>query len=124
VTRLAGRPADLRRTPVLVHNCGGGSAGDTLLSNSPAGAGGRLPMTMDCVCKIANKYGIDFADVKINIDKSRTGYYGSTSPNGTVVLTRDAFRNEEQLARTLAHETFHVGQIRSGMGYPTTYNAR
>lgn len=34
--------------------------------------------------------------------------------------TRSAFANEEQLARTLLHERFHVDQIRSGMGYPAS----
>lgn len=51
----------------------------------------------------------------VKIDKSRVGYYGSTSPTETITLTRDAFRNEEQLARTLKHERFHVDHIRSGM---------
>jgi RHS repeat-associated protein len=96
---------------------------DSLLSKSASGSGGRLPMTMECVCQIAGKYGIDISDVKVKIDKSRAGYFGSTSSKGEVTLTRDAFRNEEQLARTLAHERFHVDQIRSGMGYPTTYDA-
>jgi hypothetical protein len=80
-------------------------------------------MTMECVCQVAEKYGIDVSDVNIKIDKSKMGYYGSTAPNQTITLTRDAFRNEEQLARTLTHERFHVDQIRSGMGYPTTYDA-
>jgi hypothetical protein len=40
-----------------------------------------------------------------------------------VTLTRSAFTNEEQLARMLAHETFHVDQLWSGMGYPETYDA-
>ena len=80
-------------------------------------------MTDACVCEVAEKYGIDISDLDINIDKSRIGYFGSTAPDESITLTRDAFSNEEQLARTLAHESFHVGQIQSGMGYPETYDA-
>lgn len=80
-------------------------------------------MTKECVCRVAEKYGIEISDVNINIDKSKMGYYGSTAPNQSITLTRDAFQNEEQLARTLAHERFHVDQIRSGMGYPRSYDA-
>jgi hypothetical protein len=43
-----------------------------------------------------------------------------TSPDGTLTLTRGAFRNEEQLARTVAHEQFYMGHLRSGMPYPKT----
>jgi hypothetical protein len=75
------------------------------------------------VCEIAAKYDINISDVTIKIDKSKMGYYGSTAPDQSITLTRDAFRNEQQLARTLAHERFHVDQIRGGMGYPKTYDA-
>jgi hypothetical protein len=51
------------------------------------------------------------------------GVYGSTSSQGVVKLARDAFTSEEQLARTLVHEKFHVDQIRDGMGYPDSYDA-
>ena len=77
-------------------------------------------MNMQTVCEIACKYDIDISDVTIKINKGRAGYAGSTAPNGTITLTRSAFANEEQLARTLYHERFHVDQIRSGMGYPTS----
>ncbi|MFJ2648402.1 hypothetical protein ACIO1C_16895 [Streptomyces sp. NPDC087420] len=80
-------------------------------------------MTMECVCEVAQKYGVDISDVKIKIDKGKIGYYGSTAPDQGVTLTREAFRNEQQLARTLVHERFHVDQIRSGMGYPKTYDS-
>lgn len=56
--------------------------------------------------------------MNMQINKTRAGIVGVTSPNGAVTLTRSAFADEEQLARTLFHERFHVGQIRSGMGYP------
>jgi hypothetical protein len=39
-------------------------------------------------------------------------------PDGTVHLTRDAFSNEETLARTLFHERLHVEQLRQGLPYP------
>jgi hypothetical protein len=102
----------------------GPAGGDALLSRAAAGAGGkRLPMTAEQVEQIAQKYGIDISDVNVRVDKSRTGFYGSTAPNGTVTLTRSAFVNEEQLARTLAHERYHVDQIRGGMGYPKDYDS-
>jgi hypothetical protein len=96
------------------------STGDALLSTGPSGAGRSLPMNMETVCGTACKYGIDISDVTININKARAGYAGSTASDGTITLTRSAFANEEQLARTLFHERFHVDQIRSGMGYPTS----
>jgi hypothetical protein len=55
--------------------------------------------------------------------QGEAGLYGSSSAGGKITLTRDAFRNEEQLARTLAHETHHVGQLRGGMGYPKDYDS-
>jgi hypothetical protein len=97
--------------------------GAELLSTAPRGTGAKLPITMDSVRDIAAKYGVDISDVTIRLERSRIGYFGSTAPDGTVALARPAFANEEQLARTLAHERFHVDQIRAGMGYPTTYNA-
>ncbi|GEM_PF-5084263 len=98
-------------------------AGDALLSTASKGAGKALPMNMQTVCDVACKYNVDISDVTININKARAGYAGSTASDGTITLTRSAFSNEEQLARTLAHERFHVDQIRSGMGYPTNYDA-
>ena len=44
--------------------------------------------------------------------------YGITKPDGTIVLTRDAFISEEQLARTMAHERFHLEDLRSGLPVP------
>ncbi|MGV9317303.1 hypothetical protein ACWDR0_34800, partial [Streptomyces sp. NPDC003691] len=101
----------------------GRSSDSALQSRNRAGSGPRMPMTMECVCQVASKYNIDISGIKIKIDKSRAGYYGSTAPDQSITLTRDAFRSEEQLARTLAHERFHVDQIRNGMGYPKEYDA-
>jgi hypothetical protein len=76
------------------------------------------------VSAVAAKYGIDVGDVKLVIDKVRSGrgpgheLYGITTPDGKITLTRDAFSNEEQLARTLAHERFHLDDIRSGLSVP------
>jgi hypothetical protein len=95
--------------------------GDGIVRN-----GKKILMTADNVKAIAAKYGIDINDVRIRIDKVRAGsgpgkeLFGITTPDGVVTLTRDAFKDEEQLARTLAHERFHVEDIRSGMRVPTT----
>lgn len=75
------------------------------------------------------RYGIDLRGVRIAIDKVRQGppdkpIYGMTLPNGKVILTRDAFVDEEQLARTLAHERFHLDELRQGAPFPMTDAAR
>lgn len=122
------------KTPLLTHNSSscniGGADGprnapQTVLRNArPAGSGSRLPMTNDCVCDVAGKYGIDISDLNIKIDKSLDGVYGITGPDQTIRLSRAAFRNEEQLARTMAHERYHVvEQLRQGMPYPRTRSA-
>lgn len=99
-----------------------GAKAPALRNTRAAGSGGKLPMTMACVCAVAKKYGVDLSGVRVGIDKSKFNIYGSTAPNQRITLYRDAFKNEEQLARTLAHERFHVDQIRSGMGYPKSYD--
>jgi hypothetical protein len=57
------------------------------------------------------------------INKILRGPFGSTAPDKSTTLYRNAFLSEEQLARTLVHERYHVGQLDSGMGYPETYDA-
>ncbi|WP_051367190.1 WXG100 family type VII secretion target [Hamadaea tsunoensis] len=102
------------RTPELARE------GDGILRN-----GKRVLMTMDNVRGIAAKYGIDLRGVTIKLDKVRQGppgkpIFGVTLPDGKILLLRDAFMDEEQLARTLAHERFHLDDIRSGKPYPKT----
>ena len=86
--------------------------------------GAKILMTRSNVDAIAAKYGVDLNGVNVVIDKGRRGegpgreIYGITTPDGRITLTRDAFLNEEQLARTLAHERFHLDEIRSGMTVP------
>lgn len=80
-------------------------------------------MNMQCVCEVAGKYGIDISDVQITIDKGRMGFQGITGPTQLVTLARDAFANEETLARTLYHESVHVSDLRAGMPYPMTESA-
>jgi hypothetical protein len=98
-------------------------AGDGIVRN-----GRKILMTRENVEAVAAKFGIDIADVEIIIAKSRSGggpgreLYGITTPDGRITLTRDAFIDEEQLARTLAHERFHLEEIRSGGQVP--YNPR
>jgi hypothetical protein len=55
----------------------------------------------------------------MRIRETHTNYFGVTDNQQRVHLARDAFANEEQLARTLYHERFHVEQLRGGMPYPT-----
>src|SRR5207245_24209 len=79
-----------------------------------------LPMNLGTVQDVARRYGVDIHDVDLRIRSSHIGYEGVTGPDGTVHLTRDAFRDEETLARTLYHERFHVDQLRRGLPYPRT----
>jgi uncharacterized protein YaeQ len=80
-------------------------------------------MRMSTVIEVAKEFNIKISGLKINIKIESRSYYGSTGSNQTISLARPAFTNEEQLARTLAHEKFHVEQLRSGMGYPTEYDS-
>jgi uncharacterized protein YukE len=99
--------------------------GDGIVRN-----GAKILMSPDNVLAVAKKYGIDMEGVNVTIDKFRRGggpgkeFYGVTMPDGEIKLARDAFMNEEQLARTLAHERFHLDELRSGMPFPWSENAR
>jgi uncharacterized protein YukE len=96
--------------------------GDGLLHREPADSisknGAKVLMTKANVAAIADKYGVDLKGVNIVINKTRDGVAGITGPTGVVYLNRAAFRSEEELARTLEHERFHVQQIRNGERYP------
>ncbi len=50
------------------------------------------------------------------------GVRGTTAPDETITLGRGAFENEEQPAKTLVHEQFHVSLLQGGMPYPTVYD--
>lgn len=77
-----------------------------------------MPMTMESVQQIAAKYGIELSDIRFVIDKGRSGIHGVTRADQSVMLCRNAFHSEEDLARTLAHERFHVEELRAGRPYP------
>jgi hypothetical protein len=85
-----------------------------------AGAGGRLPQDMDLVKRIAAQAGVGLDGVKVRIHKSapRQGMFGQTTPDGVLHLYPNAFRNEEELVKTLGHERTHVWQVKTH-GYPT-----
>jgi hypothetical protein len=84
------------------------------------GSGPPQRMTMESVDRIAEKYGIDMSGIPIEINDRRAGVCGITRRNESVELCRSAFRSEEDLARTLEHERFHVEELRQGEPYPTT----
>src|SRR5579859_6470516 len=114
----------------VVHNtCGGGDVSSSAENDAapsllrPGGGGAKLPMSMDTVNSVADKYGIDLSENDIRINKAISGVRGSTAPNQTITLYRDAFENEEQLAITLVHEQYHVGQLQARMPYPSSYDA-
>ncbi|MHA6764877.1 hypothetical protein [Streptacidiphilus sp. PAMC 29251] len=77
-------------------------------------------MTHENVNSVADKYGLDYSDINVELRKSTAGLGGITKPDKTVQLARGAFQNEETLAKTLAHEQFHVNELNAGMPYPTS----
>ena len=77
----------------------------------------KEPLQMRHVNRIISEMGIDYSDVKISIkkDPGLIGYnlFGYTNPSGTQVhLYPDAFKDREQLVKTLGHERTHVEQVR------------
>jgi hypothetical protein len=80
--------------------------------------GAKIHMTPANVLKMAEKWGVDFRGIRYRIDKVRGSPGGETLRNQVVILGRDAFIDEEQLARTLFHERYHVQQLRNGMPFP------
>lgn len=88
---------------------------------SRRGAGPIQLYNMDSVRTIAAKYGIDVSRLKLVLgDKKYRGECAYTRPDGSVELYVPAFRSEEDLARTLAHEKFHVDELAAGNPYPRT----
>jgi hypothetical protein len=81
-----------------------------------------MPMNMETIRRIADKYHIDISELRINIRKESRAYFGATGPDGRTRLGRPAFSSEEQLARTLVHEREHVRQLARGMPYPAVYD--
>lgn len=108
--------AELRR--LSRHAPTGADSGLLHRDGNIAKSGQKLLMNMANVRAVTDKYDIDLRGVKVVINKSRDGVAGITGPDGTVYLNRAAFRSEEELARTLEHERFHVQQIRDGLPYP------
>ncbi|MDG4800990.1 WXG100 family type VII secretion target [Micromonospora sp. WMMD980] len=82
------------------------------------GRGPRMPMNMESVQRIAAKYGIEVSGIQFNVNNRMSGVCGVTRPDQSVMLCREAFRSEEDLARTLEHERFHVSELREGHPYP------
>jgi hypothetical protein len=93
--------------------------GDGIVRN-----GRKILMSRENVLAVADKYGIDMSGVTFTLDKYRRGrgpgreFFGATMPDGQLKLARDAFAEEEQLARTIAHERFHLDELRRGMAFP------
>ncbi|MEV4831049.1 WXG100 family type VII secretion target [Micromonospora sp. NPDC049257] len=95
-------------------------AADDLNRVRAKGHGPRMPMTLESVQQVATKYSIDVSSIRFNINNRISGVCGVTRPDQSVMLCREAFRSEEDLARTLEHEKFHVSELRDGRPYPTT----
>ncbi|MEV4495360.1 WXG100 family type VII secretion target [Micromonospora arborensis] len=97
-----------------------GANADALSRVRGRGTGPRMPMNLESVTSIASKYGIEISDLRLTINNRVSGVCGLTKPDESVMLCREAFRSEEDLARTLEHERFHVAELRQGHPYPAT----
>ena len=85
----------------------------------------KIHMTRSNVDAVAAKYGIDLEGIDIKINMRKEGKaFGVTLSDREVVLYRNAFDNEEELARTLAHERFHVDQVRQAGYVPYSIRKR
>ncbi|ASJ57517.1 hypothetical protein BP422_11745 [Brevibacillus formosus] len=74
-------------------------------------------MQLKEVKRIAEQAGVGLDGVKLNIirdpDMLQFPYAGWANPNGKEIqLYPNAFTNEEQLVKTLAHERTHIFQVR------------
>jgi|GEM_PF-1057772 len=77
----------------------------------------EVPMQLREVKRLAEQAGIGLDGVKIKIirdpDMIRLPHAGWANPNGKEIqLYPNAFMNEEQLVKTLAHERTHIFQVR------------
>lgn len=78
----------------------------------------EIPMQKRYVLYLCQKYGIDTNGIKFKIQRSEElvnlGYFGMTDYDniGRIDLLPNAFRNEEQLLRTIIHEKCHVKQLK------------
>jgi len=87
-------------------------------SNSGDFANLEIPMQKRKILQIARKYNVDMTDIRVKIQRDanmlETMFTGSADymDIGRIDFFPNAFRNEEQLLRTLLHERFHVLQLR------------
>ncbi|GAA1878283.1 hypothetical protein [Asanoa iriomotensis] len=74
--------------------------------------GPRLsPIKPETAYAVGRRYGVDLAGVPIHVRDRAVGYFGFTNSRQQIVLARNAFSNEQEMARTLYHERYHVGQL-------------
>ena len=89
-------------------------------ANSGAFAHLKVPLQLRAVKQICRKYGVDISGLQIKIQRSEewltakykyagmTDYYNI----GRIDLTPHAFADEEELLRTIIHESCHVKQLK------------
>lgn len=87
-------------------------------SNNGAFKNLKIPMQLKAVGQICRKYGVDISGLKIKIQRSeellKYFYAGSADPKyiGRIDLFPNAFKDEEQILRTVIHEGCHVKQFK------------
>lgn len=81
-------------------------------------SGFKILMKMKSVKEVCRKYNLKTHGIlyKIQLDKGsiRGGYFGSSDPKhiGRIDLFPNAFRNEDELLKTIIHENCHVLQFK------------
>ncbi|HEU5469551.1 MAG TPA: hypothetical protein VFV67_02775 [Actinophytocola sp.] len=89
------------------------------------GESGRLRASAHNLRQIQQIYGIRIhPNARVGINRGLRSAYGETVPTGRgarIDIAPEAFVNEEQLARTLYHESVHADQLAgNGWRYPST----
>ena len=88
------------------------------ISNSGAFAHLKIPMQKKAVVQICRKYGVDISGLKIKIQRGedclKVDIAGATDyfDIGRIDLLPNAFKDTEQLLRTVIHEGCHVRQLK------------
>lgn len=77
----------------------------------------QIPMQKKSIVSVCKKYGVDISVLKIKIQRDEgllNAFFAGTTAYedvGRIDLTPNAFKNEEELLKTIIHERIHVKQL-------------
>lgn len=129
-------PSDFPETSASKTFTNGGGSGIIQLNrnlerketNSGAFSALEIPLQKRRIIEISKKFGIDLKDITFKIQRKESlmslPICGSADYDrvGCIYLFPNAFANEEQLVKTILHETCHVKQLRKyGKEYTQQY---